>query len=154
MSVKSVKVTDRDHGFRRLQKMLKKATKSADVRVGWFQKAQHPSGISTASIATIHEYGAPRANIPKRPMLRPTVDRNREEYKAAYREAWGKAIDGVERIERGLLRFGHRIRNDVIEMIVFGDFEELKAATIARKGSSKPLQDTGTMRDQIEVRVV
>jgi len=149
----SVKVTDHDRGFRRILKLLQKQAKRADVRVGWFQTAKHPSGISTAAIATVHEYGSEKAHVPKRAMLAPTVDTHRAEYARLYREAWASAIDGKEPIERSLLRYGNRVRNDVVRLIVAGDFVPLAQSTIDRKGSSKPLQDTGTMRDQVEVRV-
>lgn len=149
----SSSVRDTDRGFRRIVKMLTRDAKRARVDVGWFEKSKHEDGTSTAEIATHHEYGAPKANIPERSMLRATVDAHRLEYKRLHDDAWGRAIDGSESIEKALLRFGHRIRTDVVLRITKGIPPGIKHASGNREAGSKALIESGVMRDQIDVRV-
>lgn len=41
-----------------------------EIEVGVFESARYPTGQSAAFIGAIHEFGAPRANIPERPWFR------------------------------------------------------------------------------------
>jgi hypothetical protein len=146
-----VHIRDRDRGFKRIMNLLTREAKNARVDVGWFADKKH-GDQQTAQIASHHEYGAPDAGIVARPMLRRTVDEHRSEYDRLRAEAYGKAIDG-ERIEKSLLRFGHRVRTDVVKTITTGPHPPLKQATIDRKGFDTPLIEFGVMRDQVDVRV-
>lgn len=145
----SIRSTDR--GFKRIVQALTRQARRARVEIGWFSDKKHPSGIGTAEIAAANEYGTETA--PARPMLRRTVDERRAEYERKHKEAWGRAIDGTEPIERALLRFGNDVRNDVVRTITTGPHIPNAPSTIARKGSSSPLIDRGIMRDQVDVRV-
>lgn len=146
-------VRDTDRGMKRIVKLLGREARRARVDVGWFKEAQHEGGVQTATIASVHEFGAPEHSIPARPMLSRTVDENRAKFREQYRDAWARAIDGRERIESALLRYGQDVRTAIIRTITRGPHTPLAPATIARKGSSKPLIDTGAMRDQVDVRV-
>lgn len=151
---RGVSVSDVAGPFKRIMATLRKEAKRADVRIGWFRTAKHPSGIATAEIATIHEYGAPKASIPARSMLRATVDANRAKYARKLRDAWGSAIDGSKKIEGALRVYGEGVRGDVIERITEGIPPGIKRDMgPKRPEGSKALIDTGTMRDQIEVRI-
>lgn len=154
----AVKMVDRDRGFKRIVKMLTRDAKRARVDVGWFADKKH-GALQTAAIAAVHEYGYPEGKIPARPMLRRTVDEHRSEYERLHKDAWDRAIMG-ERIEKSLLRFGHRVRTDVVKTITKGPHEPLKDATVARRALTKkgtrsktPLIEFGIMRDQVDVRV-
>ncbi len=147
------RVDSKDRGFKRIVKMLKRDARMR-LDVGWFPDAEHPSGLRTAEIAAVHEFGAPAVNIPARPMLRPIADKNQQRYARAYRGAFGRAIDKKGGLEGQLVRFGAVVEGDVKKHITTGSFAPLEAATIAAKGSSQPLIDFGTMRDQVEHRVI
>lgn len=149
----SSSIRDTDRGFKRILKMLTREARRARVEVGWFADKKHPSGIATAEIAAVQEYGSPELNIPERSVLRRTVDEHRMDYERRHRDVWGRAIDGTEPLERGLLRFGQKIRTDAVETLNEGPHAANAPSTIARKGSSQPLVDRGIMRDQIDVRV-
>ena len=146
-------IRDTDRGYKRVLKLLTREARRARVEIGWFSNKRHPSGIGTAEIAAVQEYGSPELHIPARPMLSRTVDEHRLSYAQKHKDAWGRAIDGRESIEKALLRFGHEVRNDVIETITEGPHAANAPSTIARKGSFSPLIDQGIMRDQVDVRV-
>jgi len=148
----SSSIRDNDRGYKRIVGMLKKyARQRTKIDVGWTGK--HPSGINLADLGIIHEYGAPSANIPARPTLGPVFDAHVQEYKRLDREVWGRAIDGKEALARGLVRFATKMRSDVVKRINSGPYVPNAPATIARKGSSKPLIDTKYFRDHVEARI-
>lgn len=140
---------DRDLGWKRIRRAIKEA-EGASVAVGWFPDAQHGE-LQTAELAAIHEYGG--GTVPARPMIRPVVDRGREEYRALARRAWGALLRGEVSVAGALQAIGARVATDLKKWITSGDHLPLAKSTIDRKGSSRPLIDTGAMRDQVEARV-
>lgn len=70
-----------------LQEIAARLSKAREVQVGFLPGGTEPNGASTPMVAAIHEYGAPRANIPPRPFFRPMIrDKSRE---------WGPAIAAI-----------------------------------------------------------
>ncbi len=106
--------------------------------------------VTTASIAASHEFGTD--STPERPILRPVVDGNRLEYRKLVRRLWDKVCALEITIEGALVVLGSRIESDVKRWITDGPHLPNSPATIARKGSSRPLIDTGVMRDQVMFR--
>jgi phage gpG-like protein len=110
--------------------------------------------ITMPDLAAIHEYGAPSRKIPERSFLRASITLNQGKY--------GKYLLGEVK-DLLLLRttptkikqvLGMQAAADVQMFMVNGKFAPLKAKTIKRKGSSKPLIDTGQLRQSITYRVV
>lgn len=124
------------------------------VEIGWFPAEKYEDGTSVAQVAAIHEYGAPAANIPARPMLGPIADQHRSEYQRIAAENIQRfVIDREDEVEAALEAFGIKVEGDVKKHITDGNFAPLKQATIDRKGSSKPLIDSATMRDTVSHKV-
>lgn len=140
---------DRDRGWKRIRKVLRRID-GAKVEVGWFPDARHET-LNTAELASIHEYGG--GNVPARPMIRPVSDKNREAYRRVQRELHGRVVDGTLTIEGALATLGTKIEGDLKAWITDGDHVPNAPSTIARKGSSKPLIDTGLMRSQVTHKV-
>ena len=65
-----------------LAELSKKVKAAKAVEVGWAENATEESGVSSAFIASIHEFGAPRKGIPPRPFFRPMI--------AKEEPSWGK----------------------------------------------------------------
>lgn len=97
------------------------------------------------------EYGTSRG-IPSRPFLRNTLYENEAR--------WGNEIapmvitmmmngGGSETV---MSKLGERMQNDIKKTIDAGNFAPLAASTVVRKGSSKPLVDTGDMYGSITWR--
>ena len=149
--------TDKDRGFKRILATLKEASRS-EVAIGWFPDAKHEveaegggtKSIQTAELASIHEFGT--STIPARPMIGPVYDNNLLRYRARLKELWGKIVTLEISTEAALVIFGAMVEADLKRWITSGPHKPLSPETIARKGSSRPLIDTGAMRDQVMFR--
>jgi len=120
-----------------------------EVRVGIPDAAAEEDGTSVATIAAAHEYGSPSQGIPERPFLGMTIKNNRQRYASLCRANIGKMLRGDKTLTDALDELGTIAAADVRTTIANGEFEPLKPATIKRKGSSRPLIDTGRMRQSI-----
>ena len=90
--------------------------------------------INNASLAYIHESGAPEANIPARPFLRSGVENVRTQIIKGLEKA-GKAAfagDAVE-VDKQLMRGGRQAQAAVRNKITDGPFLPLAPATIAAR---------------------
>lgn len=106
--------------------------------------------INNAELGYLHEYGAPAANIPARPFLVPGVEGAESKFTPHLKAAAQAAISGEGgRVAQGLGRAGIVAATAVKRKIDEGPFAPLSEATIQRKGSDKPLLDTGQMRNAV-----
>ncbi len=106
-------------------------------------------GINNANLAAVHEFGAPSAGIPERSFMRAPFDRNVEKYN---RFMGSRARDLRRSFKRILAAAGELVKADMIRAIDDGLSPGLKPATIRAKGSSKPLIDTGQLKQAITVK--
>lgn len=107
-------------------------------------------GGKAAEKAMYNEYGTSRG-IPARPFLRNTLYEHQQRWSvfiAPKVEALmnGGSLNGV------MEELGTIMQKDIQGTIAAGGFAALAAATIAQKGSSKPLIDTGDMYGSITWR--
>lgn len=119
------------------------------VNVGVPEGKREEDGTPVAMIAAVHEFGSPSQGIPERPFLRAAVQRNRQKYVRLNRINLVKMLRGQATVEQALGQLGEMAKGDVQTEIRSGDFAPLKPATIKRKGSSRPLIDTGQMVQSI-----
>ena len=119
------------------------------VNVGVPEGKREADGTPVAMIAAVHEFGSPSQGIPERPFLRVAVQRHRLEYIRLNRINLVKMLRGQMTADQALGQLGEMAKGDVQTEIRNGDFAPLKPATIRRKGSSKPLIDTGQMVQSI-----
>jgi hypothetical protein len=108
---------------------------------------------NNATIAAVHEMGAPSRGIPARPFLIPTMQNNAEKYTNLMAQGFRNALQDKEKSAEVYEKIGLVASSDVKDYIVSGQFVPLKESTIDRKGSSKPLLDTGEMRNSISYEV-
>ena len=106
-----------------------------------------------ALIAMVMEYGSPVNKIPARSFLVSTIVENGDKYAKIIAETIPQAIKNGMSKEDAYARLGTMAMNDVKLKIVNGPFTPLKDATVKRKGSSKPLIDTGALRHSITFEV-
>jgi phage gpG-like protein len=97
----------------------------------------------------VHEFGSPERGIPERPFLRTTIQANKGKYVQLNRKNLVAVLNKTMTVEQALGQLGAVAAGDVQAQIASGGFAPLKAATIKRKGSSKPLIDTGQLRQSI-----
>lgn len=106
-----------------------------------------------ALIAMVHEFGSPSKGIPERSFLRSTVLEQADKYAKIIAETIPQAINGGMSEHDAYSRLGTVAMNDVKMKIASGEFAPLSQKTIDRKGSSKPLIDTGALRQSITFEV-
>lgn len=144
MSVK-VTILDTPDG-RRFKRMLQELSK-LEVRVG-FQagEAQEEDGTDICEVAAYNELGT--EHIPARPFLRKSVDENVNKINSFMKAKVRDLTQGVSG-EQVLKEIGIFQKDLIQEKITSGGFAPNADSTIAKKGSSKPLIDTGRMRQSV-----
>lgn len=110
--------------------------------------------VDMALIAEVLNYGSASRNIPARPFVEPPINQNMQKYqKLMAREARGILL-GRDTLNRALAKAGMVMVADIQDyMVSHTGFKPLAASTIKRKGSSKPLIDTGQLRQSITYKV-
>ncbi|WP_249961092.1 hypothetical protein [Histophilus somni] len=142
----SVSLTSTKNGLEQLIKQLE-GLNAKDVYVGIPEsKNSNVEGagqFNLASLAAVLEFG--NQHIPSRPFLRQTLAENQQKYTALFAEG----INNGEDYEALMQKIALIAQGDVQENIVKGDWVANAPSTIKRKGSSKPLIDTGHLRKSI-----
>ena len=120
--------------------------KSKDVYVGIPTDLNKPVEKSNvATIAATLEYGSATQGIPPRPFLRKTLADNQQKYVDFYHDTLSNDEDALV----ALKKVAKMAQADVQENIRNGPWAANSQATIEKKGSSRPLIDTGRMRQSI-----
>jgi hypothetical protein len=134
----------------KLRELGDKIRSATEVRVGFLEGATYPDGTPVAEIAAIHNFGAPAAGIPARPFFSNMVTDKSPEWGDKFR----KVLTGAD-YDAGLALelMGEGIAGQLRESIVATNDPPLSPITIARKGSSKPLVDTGHMLASVDKEV-
>lgn len=145
----------KDLGLKDLRRKMQEAAKGLGVKAG-IQEGSKRSGddLTNAELAIVHEYGT--SSIPARPFIGPTAEKKQESW---YKLLGGltKKVDftnpNIDDIKDALDAVGMRMASDIKQTIRNGLSPALKPATIARKGSSKPLIDSGQLVNSITHKV-
>lgn len=150
------RVEDKDLGLNRIIRTLNKDLDGVVVKVGVQAKdkaVQRGKGGSIrntdqplAVIAAIHEFGL--GDMPQRSFLRSAYDENLPMIDKMIQRVANGAVFGLG-TNAALNQLGNVVQGMVQRKIVDGPFVPNSAATIKRKKSSKPLIDTGHLRQSI-----
>lgn len=127
-------------------KAFMKALKELDkleVRVGYQEGAQYPDGTPVINVALWNELGT--VNAPPRPFIRQTVDNNEAKLQSQMKSAANKLAKGAT-ADKVLNELGVYAKGLLQKEIKNGDFVANAPSTIAKKGSDRPLIDTGLLR--------
>ena len=103
-----------------------------------------------ATKAAINEYGT--SKIPQRPFMRTAVSRHGK----SWGEKSAKAVQSVMKgmpISQATELVGMQMKADISSTLTNGPWTPNSALTIAKKGSSRPLIDTGELRASITYKV-
>lgn len=124
-------------------------------RVGGVAVRVGPQDGENATIGFIHEYGAPKAGIPARPFLSQTFQNRRAELIAIQTKIAQGILTGKLDERKAMELLGAWAVGAIKATITKdGNFAPLKPATIKRKGSDKPLIDSGQLVGSIKFVVV
>jgi len=118
------------------------------TKVGLFGNGGDAS-TNIAERGAVHEFGTKSGKIPSRPFNRQAFSKNLKKTEKVVAIWYNKVIDGKSSTKKALQNIGEWFEGKLKEEITSGGFVALKSATSARKGSSKPLIDTGDMRRRI-----
>lgn len=144
-----VVVEERDLGWNDFKKQMKKLSGSY-VDIGIFGNEGDPS-TNLAARAAVMEYSSSRwKEKTERPFMRKTIDENVKEIGDFIDNGFGKIIEGRSNSLKLLKGIGVQVTGLTKQTITEGKFKPLKPSTIRKKGSSRPLIDTGDMRSSIE----
>lgn len=153
-------IKDTDHGFIEFMKAIKGLDRTTVlVGVQQFSKAQKPDLFT---IAMVQEFGSPRQKIPERSFLRGTVTKYKGKYVKYLQRSIERAMDAVltggaaacrSVLDHSLELLGAQAVGDIQQRISSRDFVPNAPSTIAQKGSSTPLVDSGRLRQSIDWRV-
>jgi len=118
-----------------------------EVRIGFQHgEASEDDGTDICDIAAWNELGT--EHIPSRPFLRKSVDENEGKINQ-FLQAEARSLASGKTAETLLNEIGNFQKSLVQEKITEGSFAPNAESTIRRKGSSKPLIDTGRMRQSV-----
>lgn len=149
-----------DHGWREILKWSKE--RGAYAKAGVLGEGSHAKpredgdSLSNVELAVIHEFGAPKAGIPERSFVRASFELHRPEYLLMLKRFITSALLRRETLVKALSVIGQAMASDMKKLITTegGHPVPLAPATVARKGSSVPLLDTGQLVNSITYVVV
>ncbi len=146
-------VRETDKQLQAVQKSIKEL-KKIDVLVGIPQEeaGREQNDITNAELLYIHTNGSPANNIPPRPVVEPAIQDSKEEIGTLLKEAILKALEGdTGGAMAGMERAGTQGENAVKGWFTNpkNGWAENAESTKKKKGSSKPLIDTGQLRKSI-----
>lgn len=131
---------------RRFMKQLKELAE-LEVCVGYQHgQASEDDGTDICDVAAWNELGT--VNMPSRPFMRKSVDENLEKINGFMQSKKEDILNGAT-AEQVLKEIGIFQKDLIQEKITEGSFVPNAASTVAAKGSSKPLIDTGRMRQSV-----
>lgn len=153
----TAKIIDIDRGYRGFfTRAIATANQKLVTTVGvqGAKADEDHGGITNARLAGVHEFGAiikitrGEIAIPERSFIRATIDK-KDLYKNEIRALATKVLQGAFDAGTALRVLGEKISSDIKATIEHGIDPPNAASTIARKGSSKPLIDTGELKNSI-----
>lgn len=128
------------------------AIKNAAVTVGIQSDAgAGEDGAPLAAKAFWNELGT--ENIPERPFMRDTFDQQKGKWGRTADVAISAILSGKFKPKRAFGVLGQMAEDDIKDAITSGDWVPNSPVTVALKGSSQPLIDTGAMRQAIRHKV-
>jgi len=101
-------------------------------------------------IAAVHEFGAPKRNIPERPFVRASLDENFQELQEFKKKQAHLVISGTQTAMVGIAKIGEWLTNKMKIKINSNIPPPLQQRTIDRKKSSRTLIDTAQMLNSVQ----
>lgn len=138
-----------------LQRFENALKKKYVAKVGILKSNSRDDGFGNAELGAVHEFGSYSKNIPARSFLRvPLMNNGKKIIKSVEEKATEAFVNGDPKKAYRLLGIaGEGIVQNAFETSGNGNWAPLKKSTIARKGSSMPLIDSGQLRRSISSEV-
>lgn len=149
MAQVTTKFEEKDLGWKRIQNDLKRLNNSY-TDVGLFGNGSKDPNSNIAYKGVIHEFGSDKRNIPSRPFERTTFDNNINDIQKFIINSYSTMLTGTFDVRKTLSSVGEWFTGKMKKTIVNYNWKALSLITILKKKSSKPLIDTGEMRNAIK----
>ena len=134
----------------KLRQIRERLMKNSGVLVGLpAGTGSYEDGAPIAVIGAVHEFGSADGTIPERSFLRVPLRQNAEDFKSVWRAQISKVVEGELSMHQVMSQLGARAVAVSQEAISEGIAPGNAESTVKRKGSSKPLIDTGQLRQSI-----
>lgn len=149
-----------DHGWNKLKQAFKTLEQGGSyVKAGILgESAQRTEegNLTTVELAMVHEFGTRDGHVPERSFIRSAFDKNREAYVELMGRLAAKVYSNEMTVEEMLRVLGLKMEADIRKGVTLGEGIPPPNApsTIAAKGSSRPLIDTGRMLGSVTSEVV
>lgn len=145
-----------DRAWRRLQKKIAKG--ASHVKVGILASKggnERPDGeLSLVEIAAVHEFGSPAAGIQERSFIRRTFILEKAELIKTQAGLAKQVVTRNLSMNDALEILGQWGAAAVKKTVTVGNnLPPLKPATVVKKGSDRPLVDTGRMIQSVSYEV-
>lgn len=151
----SVKFETKDLGKAKIERELKAAKKLVAL-VGIPSDAKRHEDnpyIGLAQIAYIMEKGSAVNNIPERPFMHQTRERNEKRMIGLSKKLLKAISNGSTTAMDAIKKLGASYEGAMKRIFIEGSFAPNAPATVRRKKSSRPLIDTGLLRQSIKFKV-
>ena len=135
----------------RLGELTKRVASPRQVRVGFLESATGQDGEPIAVRAVVNNFGAPARGIPPRPFFSNMVAEESPQLPARLARV---LVAADYNVDVALGRMGDGLKAALVRSIDATTAPPLAPATIARKGFSKPLVDSGDMRNAVSADLV
>jgi len=146
-NLENMSVTIGIHGDKGEQKKIVRLHPHGQKLARGVKREGVDSNLTVAQVAAVNEFGNRKKNIPQRSFLRATLlEKNREITRLAQQTLTTKPKMFFDII-------GQYVLNQINKKIVAGISPANSPATIAFKGSSTPLIDTGQLRNSLTYKV-
>lgn len=145
-------VRDIDRGMRKLVREMRKG--SVECAAGYPVGTQGTLAEGSTPIwkyMLFNEEGT--ASIPSRPFMRSAFDSNVDRYERMMVEGSAEIPKGSATLQAIMSRIAVEMHNDIKRSILSGSFDPNAPSTVERKGSSKPLVDTGAALSAVTFEV-
>ena len=141
------RIIDRDKGYKKLLKQAATMSKSNEITVGVHSDA----GARNLEVGTYNEFGT--QDIPSRSFIVAWADEQEAELLNLIRRVEEQVLKSGGNPTVALKRLGAVFVGKVQKRMAGGVPPPNAASTVAQKGSSKPLIDTGQLRSSIASKV-
>ena len=109
----------------------------------------YEDGLTIATVAAVNNFGSADGRIPARPFLAPAVEKGAPQYRRLAEVMLPRVLSGQMEMRMLLEQMGQLAEGHVKQEITDLDSPPNAPSTIAKKGSSNPLIDTGALRQSI-----
>lgn len=148
----SYKIIEKKSQLEKLKKTFNDLI-GAKLKIGFFDAQKADSGALTlATVAKINEYGSMDGKIPPRPFMRQTLNRHNN-FKEEVKNVLQETLTLSKTFNSLFKKLGIKGMQEIQKEITAGEFKENADYTIKKKNSSKPLMDSGQLRQNVSWRV-